>query len=68
MFNYSKGNLVRLPHANYSNSNYFLTDIQVPSHPLQGRRSPASVCIYGFWIAYMRNNRSDSFQLMTYFL
>ena len=49
------GNLVRVNVTDHSG--YFLTEEQVPAHPLSGRRSPATYCIYGFWIAYVRNKR-----------
>ena len=38
---------------------YFKTDVSFPRNPMMGRRSPTTNCLYGFWIVYIRDARSD---------
>merc|ERR1739848_264998 len=40
------------------NSGYFKTDVTFPRHPMMGMRSPKATCVYGFYIAYVRGNRT----------
>ena len=36
---------------------YFKTEISFPRNPMMGIRSPKANCLYGFWIAYIRDER-----------
>ena len=38
---------------------YFKTDVSFPRNPMMGRRSPTTNCLYGYWIVYIRDARSD---------
>jgi len=41
-----------------NHSGYYKTDITFPRHPMMGMRSPKATCVYGFYIAYVRQNRT----------
>ena len=37
---------------------YFKTQVSFPRNPMMGIRSPKANCLYGFWIAYIRDERT----------
>ena len=36
---------------------YYKSGISFPRNPMMGLRSPKANCLYGFWIAYIRDER-----------
>ncbi len=48
--------LVRLNASRHGG--YFKTDVSFPNNPLLGLRSPRATCLYGLYIAYIRNERT----------
>lgn len=41
----------------FEHNGSFKTKYMYPHNPLLGMKSPTAMCLYGFWIAYVRDNR-----------